>query len=501
MALEGLHKENLDRAISIWEKVVDGKPVNSSNFSVYTNLGTAYLLKSSTNGELNIQEGIIGIKHKLNLINSSNFDNYLSIFTDNTKSVNKSELIEHFLNELVSANGELLENLLEYENKLDSNVKRLLIERLSTQPLDRIQKKITLTKNARKNKPTNGLMIADKLYADTKSDWEKLDEIFTDDDIQFVSISDNLAKELLQCGIDFFGEFSENEKVSTNHIREVAIASSIGIKLNDKLGDAVLKVFEVAERFAIGNLATDRVQDNIVGVKEWIKNADLRMNIEPAKQYLEELDNLIEDFNRTHRNITESLFLLINAETPLKKIGNAIGAENQVYKIYSNKIAVLAQNSTVAFMRFADNQIANNQLSIFRFEEYLKKALNVFRKLKSFYKTPENVDIFNLNHQGYLRMSRELTRIQAKIPLTNNNSQSSGCYIATMVYGDYNHFKVVQLREFRDNNLSNYRIGKAFIRNYYRYSPKLVENLKTKLFINSIIKKVLDGFIWLISRK
>lgn len=41
---------------------------------------------------------------------------------------------------------------------------------------------------------------------------------------------------------------------------------------------------------------------------------------------------------------------------------------------------------------------------------------------------------------------------------------SSGCYIATMAYGDYNHPQVVHLRNFRDNRLANYYIGREFIR-------------------------------------
>lgn len=72
---------------------------------------------------------------------------------------------------------------------------------------------------------------------------------------------------------------------------------------------------------------------------------------------------------------------------------------------------------------------------------------------------------------------------------------SSGCYIATMAYGDYNHPQVVQLRNFRDNRLANYYIGREFIRFYYWLSPKIVECSKNNSFIVQTSRKILDIFI------
>ena len=78
---------------------------------------------------------------------------------------------------------------------------------------------------------------------------------------------------------------------------------------------------------------------------------------------------------------------------------------------------------------------------------------------------------------------------------------SSGCYIATMVYKDYNHPKVMVLRNFRDDFLSKYFVGREFIKFYYKYSPSIVELLKDKRSINNIIKKSLNMIIKLIEKK
>lgn len=41
----------------------------------------------------------------------------------------------------------------------------------------------------------------------------------------------------------------------------------------------------------------------------------------------------------------------------------------------------------------------------------------------------------------------------------SSSSSSSGCYIATMVYGDYDHPQVLVLRDFRDQILQKHRWG------------------------------------------
>ena len=75
------------------------------------------------------------------------------------------------------------------------------------------------------------------------------------------------------------------------------------------------------------------------------------------------------------------------------------------------------------------------------------------------------------------------------------NDVVTGCYIATMVYGDYNHPQVLVLRRFRDRFLTNFFLGKSFIKFYYKYSPGLVKVLENKKTFNNIIKGILNIII------
>lgn len=71
----------------------------------------------------------------------------------------------------------------------------------------------------------------------------------------------------------------------------------------------------------------------------------------------------------------------------------------------------------------------------------------------------------------------------------------SGCYIATMAYGDYDHPQVLILRNFRDSTLTKYLFGRLFIKFYYRISPTLVRYLQSNQSIKSWSRRILDTLI------
>ncbi len=83
---------------------------------------------------------------------------------------------------------------------------------------------------------------------------------------------------------------------------------------------------------------------------------------------------------------------------------------------------------------------------------------------------------------------------------SSNKKSSEGCYIATMVYGDYDHPKVMVLRQYRDNYLMNSFIGRCFIKIYYYLSPKAVRVLRDKKHINNLIRVILNRLVNKIER-
>lgn len=100
------------------------------------------------------------------------------------------------------------------------------------------------------------------------------------------------------------------------------------------------------------------------------------------------------------------------------------------------------------------------------------------------------------NEHRTFKLSRiEKIRFVENSKNTNWVKNSSGCYIATMAYGSYEHPQVIILRKFRDDVLLKYLVGKLFVEAYYLTSPKIVVVLKKQTKSNRIIRKMLDKFI------
>ncbi len=83
---------------------------------------------------------------------------------------------------------------------------------------------------------------------------------------------------------------------------------------------------------------------------------------------------------------------------------------------------------------------------------------------------------------------------------SQQQKKSSGCYIATAVYGSYYAPQVISLRHFRDTVLAKSFMGRLFIKTYYAISPHLAKHLNTESNISICVRKCLDRFILMINK-
>ena len=72
---------------------------------------------------------------------------------------------------------------------------------------------------------------------------------------------------------------------------------------------------------------------------------------------------------------------------------------------------------------------------------------------------------------------------------------SSGCYVATAVYGSYDCPQVWTLRRYRDDTLAKTWYGRAFIHTYYAISPTLVKWFGSTDWFRNMWKPKLDRMV------
>ena len=118
----------------------------------------------------------------------------------------------------------------------------------------------------------------------------------------------------------------------------------------------------------------------------------------------------------------------------------------------------------------------------------LSSAISLINIMDNMDMSPEVRAYFETNKTTLISINTKLKNLRKR-------STPSGCFIATMVYGDYNHPQVLILRKFRDETLLNSRMGRIFVYIYYKTSPYLVKLLRNKKIVNLMIKKFIDILI------
>ena len=105
--------------------------------------------------------------------------------------------------------------------------------------IQEIESKIQSTKKNRNVSKDNLIEIGTQLFNDCKSSLKSLKEILGEKDLKYKMIADNLAKEVMQCGIDYFNEFKDTKDPSEESLKLIKLARSIaqGQSIKDRIND------------------------------------------------------------------------------------------------------------------------------------------------------------------------------------------------------------------------------------------------------------------------
>lgn len=74
----------------------------------------------------------------------------------------------------------------------------------------------------------------------------------------------------------------------------------------------------------------------------------------------------------------------------------------------------------------------------------------------------------------------------------SKEAEAGGCFIATAVYGTDTHPNLIVLRSFRDNFLSEFSLGRRFIKFYYKYGPDFALKVKSNRFLKAIFSALVN---------
>ena len=255
-AISYLIKGDSEKAIEIWGKVTNEKEVNSKNFSAFNNIGTLKLLSKS---EFEIKEGI---EAKIKLIESEYFENFVHSVADQTFTIDNKKQTEKLIDELLTQfkNKYSSTDALDLFSNCNGSTQKYLSKKFTEEPMHNIESNIESTKRKRKENKSDSYSFGLKLFVDAKDDLSLLESLLGTSDLNYKRVADELAKEIMQCGIDCFNENQDKEN-SSEYLEQA------------------MKLAKFAESIAIGKFTKDKAKDNINSLKE-MKDRELSQAIQ-----------------------------------------------------------------------------------------------------------------------------------------------------------------------------------------------------------------------------
>jgi hypothetical protein len=487
-AFDAIKEADLDQVISIWTKLTSNGEVSQRNASAFSNLGTLYLsgiLEGTNTNEALLEQGI---SLKLKFLESDFIKDFKALATDETFKTTKKELQLLFLNQVqseVEKNGTVTSNkFLDILTKQEFSAKEDFLKGFVQKPIEQIEKKVEEAKTKRKVNKANAANIGKALFEQTSENLKQLKSILGTSNLKFSSISDKVSDEILQCGIDYFSHYKDS---STDP------------------GSASMDLFRKAKTLAVGNIAKQRCSENTENLQEWIDDKPERDKQARILADFEKLKNLIDEYEGRSETVANGKQLLASARPYLNNVKSVLGSTDELYLGLSSRIASDAQGMCVSEINKLQERFANTYdnatkvAAILLLKERVNEAWDVTTTIGSMDLRQDFRTRYSQNRTSLSNLKTQLAAVNTGGGRSSGGSSgSSGCYIATMAYGDYDHPQVMILRQFRDEVLDKSALGKWFIKTYYHYSPKLVERLKNKRTLNSIIRKALNQFIKLI---
>lgn len=487
-AFEALKDGDIETANQIWDKLItdtkeDGKrfwkPVTEKNFSAFHNCAVLNIIKP--NGNLNnaIAGGIFFLESDL-------VHNFVSTVADSTYKPSKKDLQLSFLNQLFSdieySKKISVIKFVEIVSKLQFSAKQDFLKSFVQKPIEQIQRLIEESKTKRKANKANAVSNGNTLYQKTSDNIKQLKAILGASDIKFSSVSDKVADEILQCGIDYFKHYRDSNTDPSSY---------------------TMDLFQKAKSLALGSVVRQRIQENTESLQEWIDTKPEREKQQRIASDFERLKNLIDEFERKADTVSNAKQLLNSARPYLTNVKATLGGNDEIYLGLSSRIASDAQGKCVSeinklqeqFSRTYDN--TTKLAAIFLLKEKVNEAWEVSNTISAMDLRADFRIRVNENKNSLSGLKSQLSQVNTGGG-RKTSSGSGGCYIATMAYGSYDHPQVLELRKFRDDVLNKTVGGKLFIKAYYFISPKLVSVLKNQNTINLFIRKTLNQFIKII---
>lgn len=319
MALKYLENDDVEKAKEIWKKISWDKEVSASNWSAFNNIST--LLLWGYDDVFTEEPFPEIINTKVKLIDSDFFNDFVLAVADQTYSVSRDRQIEIYLDTVlkeIKNKGYNTSKAIRLFNNCNQQVKSYVLKGFTEDKIVQIEHEIEKVKKDRESNPKNAYQIGKNFHSKCLPLLNELKDSLGVADSNYKRLSDSIAKELLQCSIDYYNK---------NHESGVA---------GDYLQNAML-LAQMADKIAQGKMLKDRIKDNISTLEE-MKDREIK----EAVDVLQMVQNMYEEnarkIDREIENLTRND---ISFQMGWKTINQTAVEENKKNSINWQQVSLL----------------------------------------------------------------------------------------------------------------------------------------------------------------
>lgn len=418
IALKHLQSGNIDKAKELFLK--------QETFSSLINLAVIALIQNDiATGFGNISKVLHNDNHRSNLLQSLGIN--LVISEDELSEIVISELLNEIpAKQLLSATS-------------NQSVKTIISKSALEEPLSKINSAIATAKAADNKNPNAQLDAGTKLMTSTKEAIEQVKDIAGATSPQYQMAADNLAKQILQCGINYYNNAPDDDVESPCK---------------------AMILQEYALKIAVGKLTKDRCQENYDVLKKAVDN------MPPASVAIEarKIKDELRKFCQLPDKISHSISLLNNTKPLLQTIKTRLGSSNSFYLNISTQVVQnalhnlieevnVAQNHLLAIVKLAkekgidpsilnmlNNDISPKWIIDNKMKPVLREAWRATEIMDSFDLEPEfKKDRYTPNRDSLKKMCDDFGVPTGTYPPSTSSSSSSddgqpwGCWVAIII--------------------------------------------------------------------
>lgn len=475
IALSNLTQDNVEKAIETWDKTLRDA-VTSRNYSSYNNLSTLYFALAFRDKRLDMSKLEQSLALMGDLFGSSAFQEFCEVIGGRDVIIDRGAVTRQFIDDVILAIEPFMgsnkrvksNNIISLFKHYPEHIKNHLIERYTSSEFAHVESRIEETEERRKADRGTANDAGEILYQTTLNEIETLKSILSQDDMKLQLLIDNLAEELMQCSIDYFNSWHDDDHKDP--------------------GNDALKIANYAVHLKPNGRVKNWVDENTQNIKDWINNEPQRKQQAKTIVDVEYVLTKLAAFIESSPSSASISNFLSACQPRLNNIKRIAGSNDDNYLLVCGAVISSIMGACVQLFNRSQEELSQQRVSP-------NAMLTTIDSIVDSLTRAQQIDMADDIRSKLNSNKRQIQGLRSTFVNYARHASKSGCYIATMAYGDYNHPQVVILREFRDNVLSNHLLGRLFIKVYYTVSPKCVVILKNQKSINSLIKRILDKCI------